>query len=152
MARFLRPMIVDIRPAADSANCYFYQHHTGQILLCITPKPPIPGMDHRETSIFLPQAAQRALAIMPCLQHIKMRRTWRGSYPMTPDGAPIVGEVNGLEGYLQAVGMCGQGFMLGPGLAVLLRQWITGVDADAARETLAPLTLYRDFSKKEKLR
>jgi sarcosine oxidase subunit beta len=152
VARFLHPMIVDIRPAVDSSNCYFYQHHTGQVLLCITPRPPIPGMDHRETSIFLPQAAKRVLEIMPCLRHIKVRRTWRGSYPMTPDGAPIVGEVNGLEGYLNAVGMCGQGFMLGPGLAVLLRQWITGVDAASARDILAPLTLYRDFSTKEKLR
>jgi len=71
---------------------------------------------------------------------------------MTPDGAPIVGEVNGLEGYLNAVGMCGQGYMLGPGLAVLLRHWITGEDAAHAKETLAPLTLYRDFGKKEKLK
>lgn len=152
VARFLRPMIVDIRPAADSSNCYFYQHHTGQILLCITPRPPIPGLDHRETSIFLPQVAKRVLEIMPCLQPIKVRRTWRGSYPMTPDGAPIVGEVNGLEGYLNAVGMCGQGFMLGPGLAVLLRKWITGDDAAKAREILAPLSLYRDFGKTEKLK
>ena len=92
------------------------------------------------------------LEIMPCLQNIKVRRTWRGLYPMTPDGAPIVGEVDGLEGYLNAVGMCGQGFMLGPGLAVLLRQWITGEDSAPAKETLAPLSLYRDFGKKEKLK
>jgi sarcosine oxidase subunit beta len=71
---------------------------------------------------------------------------------MTPDGAPIVGGVNGLEGYINAVGMCGQGFMLGPGLAVLLRQWITTVDAAQAKEILAPVSLYRDFGKKEKLK
>jgi sarcosine oxidase subunit beta len=152
VARFIRPMIVDIRPAGNSSNYYFYQHHTGQILFCITPVPPITGMDHRETSIFLPQVAKRMLEIMPCLQHIKVRRTWRGSYPMTPDGTPIVGEVHGLDGYFNAVGMCGQGFMLGPGLAVLLRKWITGDDAATAKEVLAPLTLYRDFSKTEKLK
>jgi len=71
---------------------------------------------------------------------------------MTPDGAPIVGEVQGLDGYLNAVGMCGQGYMLGPGLAVYLRQWITGEDEDEARRVLAPLSLYRDFGKKEKLK
>jgi sarcosine oxidase subunit beta len=152
VAPFLRPMVVDIRPTDDSANYYFYQHHTGQIIFCITPNPPIVGLDHRETSVFLPQVAKRMLEIMPCLQNIKVRRTWRGSYPMTPDGAPIVGEVNGLEGYLNAVGMCGQGYMLGPGLAVLLRHWITGEGAVQAKETLAPLTLYRDFGKKEKLK
>jgi sarcosine oxidase subunit beta len=152
VARFLKPMVVDIRPTNDSTNYYFYQHSTGQIIFCITPNPQIFGMDHRETSVFLPQVAKRMLEIMPSLQNIKVRRTWRGSYPMTPDGAPIVGEVNGLEGYLNAVGMCGQGYMLGPGLAVLLRQWITGEDAAHAKETLAPLTLYRDFGKKEKLK
>jgi sarcosine oxidase subunit beta len=152
VAAFLKPMVVDIRPTDDSANYYFYQHHTGQIVFCITPNPPIVGLDHRETSIFLPQVAKRMLEIMPCLQNIKVRRTWRGSYPMTPDGAPIVGEVEGLKGYLNAVGMCGQGYMLGPGLAVLLRHWITGEDAANAKEILAPLSLYRDFGKKEKLK
>jgi sarcosine oxidase subunit beta len=152
VAPFLGPMVVDIRPTDNSSNYYFYQHHTGQIIFCITPNPQIFGMDHRETSIFLPQVAKRMLEIMPCLQNIKVRRTWRGSYPMTPDGAPIVGEVNGLEGYLNAVGMCGQGFMLGPGLAVLMRHWITGEGAEQAKETLAPLSLYRDFGKKEKLK
>ncbi len=152
VAAFLKPMVVDIRPTDDSSNYYFYQHHTGQIIFCITPNPQIFGMDHRETSVFLPQVAKRMLEIMPRLQNIKVRRTWRGSYPMTPDGAPIVGEVNGLEGYLNAVGMCGQGYMLGPGLAVYLRQWITGEDAAKARQMLAPLSLYRDFGKKEKLK
>jgi sarcosine oxidase subunit beta len=152
IATFMQPMVVDIRPTDDSANYYFYQHHTGQIIFCITPNPPIVGMDRRETSVFLPQVAKRMLEVMPCLKNIKVRRTWRGLYPMTPDGAPIVGEVKGIEGYLNAVGMCGQGYMLGPGLATFLRQWIIGNDAAGAKEVLAPLSLYRDFSGKEKLK
>jgi sarcosine oxidase subunit beta len=46
----------------------------------------------------------------------RVRRTWRGLYPMTPDGLPIVGWSKQVEGYLLAVGMCGQGFMLGMGV------------------------------------
>ncbi len=152
VAPFLNPMVIDIRPTSDSANYYFYQHHTGQIVFCITPNPPIVGMDRRETSVFLPQVARRMIDIMPCLKNIKVRRTWRGLYPMTPDGAPIVGEVEGLEGYMQAIGMCGQGYMTGPGLAVYLRQWITGKGAPEAKEILAPLTLYRSFGSVEKLK
>lgn len=152
VAPFLNPMVIDIRPTDDSANYYFYQHHTGQIVFCITPNPSIVGMDRRETSVFLPQVARRMLDIMPCLKNIKVRRTWRGLYPMTPDGAPIVGEVEGLEGYMQAIGMCGQGFMTGPGLAVYLKQWITGDGAAEAKELLAPLTLYRSFGSVEKLK
>lgn len=152
VAPFLAPMVVDIRPAEGSANYYFYQHHTGQIVFCITPYPPILGADRRETSVFLPQVARRMLDIMPRLKNLKVRRTWRGLYPMTPDGVPIVGEVEELKGYMNAVGMCGQGYMLGPGLAVYLRQLITGEMDQEAREVLGQLSLYRDFAGQETLK
>jgi sarcosine oxidase subunit beta len=152
VAHFLDPMIVDIRPVEGSANYYFYQHHTGQIVFCITPYPPIIGTDRRETSVFLPQVAQRMLGVMPRLRNIKVRRTWRGLYPMTPDGAPIVGEVKGLRGYINAVGMCGQGYMLGPGLAVYLRQLLTGEMDQEAHEVLDQLSLQRDFGGEEALK
>jgi sarcosine oxidase subunit beta len=152
VAHFLDPMIVDIRPAEGSANYYFYQHHTGQIVFCITPYPPIIGTDRRETSVFLPQVAQRMLGVMPRLRNLKVRRTWRGLYPMTPDGAPIVGEVKGLQGYINAVGMCGQGYMLGPGLAVYLRQLLTGGMDQEAHEVLDQLSLHRDFGDEEALK
>jgi len=158
VAPFLRPMVVDIRPLeptpemAGSANYYFYQHHTGQIIFCITPNPPILGTDTRETSIFLPQVSRRMINLMPRLRNIRVRRTWRGLYPMTPDGSPIVGEVEAVQGYLNAVGMCGQGFMLGPGLAVYLRKLIMQeVDAET-QEILDKLSLYREFAKAEKLK
>ncbi|RPI31834.1 MAG: FAD-binding oxidoreductase [Chloroflexota bacterium] len=152
VAPFLKPMVVDIRPVEGSANYYFYQHHTGQIIFCITPNPPIVGTDTRETSVFLPQVTRRMLEIMPCLKNIKVRRTWRGQYPNTPDGAPIVGEVEGLQGYLLAVGMCGQGYMLGPGLAVYLRQLITSQMDNDTRMIMEQLKLDRDFGKKEALK
>lgn len=152
VARFLGPMLVDIRPVEGSANYYFYQHQTGQIIFCITPHPPILGRDCRETSMFLPQVARRILDVVPRLRYIKVRRTWRGLYPNTPDGAPIVGEVEGIQGYLNAVGMCGQGYMLGPGLAYYLCQMITGEGMEESRRVLGPLTLHRDFGQKETLK
>ena len=158
VAPFLRPMVVDIRPLeptpemAGSANYYFYQHRTGQIIFCITPNPPILGTDTRETSIFLPQVSRRMINLMPRLRNIRVRRTWRGLYPMTPDGSPIVGEVEGVQGYLNAVGMCGQGFMLGPGLAVYLRKLITQDVDEETQEILDKLSLYREFAKAEKLK
>ncbi len=152
VAPFLGPMVVDIHPSENSANYYFYQNHTGQIIFCITPTPSIPGMDRRESSGFLPLVTRRMINLMPCLRNIKVRRTWRGLYPMTPDGQPIVGQLNGISGYLNAVGMCGQGFMLGPGLAVALRNWITGDDIESSTKLLAPYSLYRDFGGTEQLK
>ncbi|MDH7487459.1 MAG: FAD-binding oxidoreductase [Anaerolineae bacterium] len=152
VARFLEPMVVDTRPAQGSKNYYFYQHKPGPVVFCITPEPPIVGTDRRETSAFLPMIARRMVDLMPRLANIRVRRTWRGLYPMTPDGFPIVGRARELEGYIHAVGMCGQGFMLGPGLATCLVKIVQGSLTPEDEEVLAGLTPYRDFGGEEKLK
>lgn len=152
VARFLEPMVVDIRPAEGSKNYYFYQHQPGPIVFCITPEPPIVGTDRRETSVFLPMIAQRMVDLMPKLANIKVRRTWRGLYPMTPDGSPIVGRVRELEGYVHAVGMCGQGYMLGPGVGALLAHLVQDDLTPQDEEALKELSPYREFGGEEKLK
>ncbi len=152
VARFMHPMVVDIRPAPGSTNYYFYQHYTGQIVFCITPSPNLWGEDRRETSSFLPMVAQRMVDLMPRLANIRVRRTWRGLYPMTPDGSPLVGWSKEIEGYLLAVGMCGQGFMLGPGLGELLARMALRQETADDAETLAILSPYREFKGMEKLK
>ncbi len=149
---FLRPMVVDIRPTEDSANYYFYQHATGQIVFCITPSPPIVGTDRRETSVFLPQVARRMVDLIPRLRYIKVRRTWRGLYPMTPDGFPIVGKEPGLDGFIHAVGMCGQGYMLGPGLGPLLVRVVKDELDEQDIQVLNGLRPNRQFRGQEKLK
>jgi sarcosine oxidase subunit beta len=151
--RFLGPMVVDIKPDEESANYYFYQLRTGQVVFCITPRPLVPGFDRRETSAFLPLVARRMVGIMPSLANIRVRRTWRGLYPMTPDGSPIVGWSPAVEGYLLAIGMCGQGFMLGPGLGELLARVVSGTDLSSDdQETLEILSPTRDFEGTEHLK
>ena len=152
VALFLRPMLVDIRPTENSTNYYFYQHATGQIVFCITPSPPIVGADRRETSVFLPQVTRRMVNLVPRLRHLKVRRTWRGLYPMTPDGFPIVGQAPELAGYIHAVGMCGQGYMIGPGLGPLLVRLVQGNLDENDHEILHGLRPERHFSGQEKLK
>lgn len=152
VAPFLKPMIVDISPGPGSSNYYFYQHLTGQIIFCITPSPNIWGFDVEETSSFLPMVSKRMIDLMPRLKNIRVRRTWRGLYPMTPDGAPIIGRVKEVEGFIQAVGMCGQGFMLGPGVGELLTRLITNHLQDADHQTLEILSPYRQFAGQELLK
>ncbi len=150
--RFFDPLIVDIRPVTGSSNFYFYQHFTGQIIFCVTPEPPIWGYDDRETSSFLPLAASRIVEVMPRLKNIRVRRTWRGLYPMTPDGNPILGWAPNLQGYLLAVGLCGQGFMLGPGMAELLVRLLQNNLTSSDQEILAALSPTRSFANKEMLK
>lgn len=152
VAPFLRPMVVDIRPGPGSANVYFYQHKSGQVIFCITPAPSIWGDDRGETSTFLPLVAPRLIDLMPRLASLRVRRTWRGMYPMTPDGSPIVDWAPEVEGLLHAVGMCGQGFMLGPGVGELLARMVTGNLSVEDAEVLRALALKRAFTTEEALK
>lgn len=152
VAPFLKPMIVDISPGPGSSNYYFYQHLTGQIIFCITPSPNIWGFDVEETSSFLPMVSRRMVDLMPRLKNIRVRRTWRGLYPMTPDAMPIIGRAKEIDGFIQAVGMCGQGFMLGPGVGELVTRLVSGDFLDTDAQTLEILSPYRQFAGQEMLK
>jgi sarcosine oxidase subunit beta len=95
--------------------------------------------------------SQRMVGVMPRLKNLRVRRTWRGLYPMTPDGFPIVGWAEKVEGYLLAVGMCGQGFMLGPGLGELLARLVQDDLEPEDHEVLEHLSPHRSFKEEEKL-
>ncbi len=146
VARFFGPMVVDMRKRPGSANFYFYQNHEGQVCFCYTPEPPILGIDNRSTSEFLPHCSKRMLEVFPRLKYLKVRRTWRGQYPMTPDGFPIVGYKEECSNMLHAVGMCGQGFMLGPAMGELVSRICTSQCDDKDNKVLQSFDPYRDFS------
>ena len=155
--KFFSPMVVDIRPCIDekfgnSKNYYFYQNNEGKIIFCLTPNPSILGIDRRETSSFLPQITKRMVQLLPRLKNIKIRRTWRGLYPMTHDGNPLLGKIEEISGYVNAVGMCGQGFMLGPGLGELLSRIVTEKITPGDELILNNLTPKRDFFDEEGLK
>jgi len=149
--RFFEPMIVDIRPEPGSVNYYFYQNAENQIVFCITPEPKIVGKDIDNTSVFLPQVVERMVKLYPRLRNIRVRRTWRGLYPMTPDGFPIVNFPNEFKNLLLGVGMCGQGYMLGPGLGEILSEIIFDKEEKYC-DILNQLSLYREFSGNELLK
>lgn len=71
---------------------------------------------------------------------------------MTPDGFPIVGWSKEVEGFLLAVGMCGQGYMLGPGLGELLTRMVIQSPLPQDDEILSILSPYREFAGQEKLK
>ncbi|HAQ61100.1 TPA: sulfurtransferase [Candidatus Delongbacteria bacterium] len=148
---FFRPMVVDLRSDLQSANFYYYQNEGGQIIFCVTPKPQIFGKDTDSTSEFLPLISRRIIELHPRLKNIRVRRTWRGLYPMTPDGFPIVGRTKELSNLFLAVGMCGQGFMLGPGLGKIISEILVS-KTDKYNFILDQLSLYRQFAGNEMLK
>ncbi len=144
IAPFLDPLVVDLRPGIEgrTANFYFGQNSEGQIIFCYTPIKPIVGTDRESTSEFMPIVARRLISVIPRLRHALVRRIWRGLYPMTPDGLPIVDRSPDHDGVALAVGMCGQGFMMGPGVARLVTSLL--LDDEPSIDAAAATTLRFD--------
>ena len=150
-------MIVDLRPLKDtatqySANFYFYHNNEGQVIFCLTPQHLMKGNASESTSIFLPHVAKRMVSLFPKLANLKVRRTWRGQYPMTPDGFPIVGETRTFPNFINAIGMCGQGYMIGPGIGELLTRIVTCELTGDDMDVLKHFNLYRNFSGAEQFK
>jgi sarcosine oxidase subunit beta len=148
--------VVDLRPGAEgkTANFYFAQTKEGPIIFCYTPKNIFVGTDRESTSEFLPVVSRRLIGLLPRLKNVLVRRIWRGLYPMTPDGLPICDQVDQVEGLYLAVGMCGQGFMMGPGIARNLTHLIAYGSPLIAPSIFSTLSFGRNFgtAKTEKLK
>jgi len=69
--------------------------------------------------------AQRAIAFFPKLSGVNVIRSFAGLRPYTPDGVPILGRVQGIEGFLMAAGHGGDGVALAPITGKLVAEIIT---------------------------
>ncbi len=147
IAHFLAPLVVDMRPGPEgkTANFYFGQNKEGQIIFCYTPKEIFPGTNRESLSEFLPTLSSRMVFLLPRLKNLLIRRIWRGCYPMTPDGVPIIDYAPGMSGLILAVGMCGQGLMLGPGVGVNITSLIVNHKPLISAEAHACFRYDRDF-------
>jgi len=114
------PMLVDYRPDGG----YFVQRVTGQFIGCFTPEKQIPGTSTDSTLEFLKEMSRRMCRLVPALENVSILRQWAGSYCMTPDGNPLVGETE-VSGFYVCTGMSGHGFMLGPAITSFLSNYIT---------------------------
>jgi sarcosine oxidase subunit beta len=156
LKQFLNPLVVDIRPGEEgkTANFYFGQNAEGPIIFCYTPIKLFTGEDRRCTSEFMPIMARRLVDLIPRLKNVTIRRLWRGLYPMTPDGIAVVGKPSNIDGFYLGIGMCGQGFMMGPGVGFNLASLITKGKPAINKEVFDLLSPDRDFysGKKEALK
>jgi len=108
------------------------------------------GEDRRSTSEFMPVIARRLVDLIPRFKNLLVRRLWRGLYPMTPDGVPVVGASEKVKGFYMGIGMCGQGFMLGPGVGRNLANLIAHGKPLLERKVFDMLSPERDFYREKK--
>jgi sarcosine oxidase subunit beta len=72
------------------------------------------GYDTRVTYDGIKEILKNAARLVPALKELNIIRVMAGLRPYTPDGLPLIGWVNGLEGLFIAAGHEGDGIALSP--------------------------------------
>lgn len=117
----LDPMLMSF-----SIGIYCQQTPHGSLIMGIgDPKEP-KGYDTGHSWDFLHEMASIITRLLPVLRLVRVVRQWSGLYTVTPDAHPILGSLPGLDGYYQAVGFSGHGFMLAPMVGQLIAEMATG--------------------------
>lgn len=106
---FLKPMVADL-----TDGLYFSQSGRGEIIGGVSNDNVPKDIDMRSSAEFLALYSGSLLRTCPRLGGVKVLRQWAGCYDLTPDQNPIVGEVDEVEGFYQASGFMGHGFMMSP--------------------------------------
>jgi glycine/D-amino acid oxidase-like deaminating enzyme len=70
--------------------------------------------------------ARQAIGLFPCLNGVRLMRTYLGFRPATPDGLPIIGRDTSIPGLLHATGHEGAGIGLAEGTAEAIEDLVLG--------------------------
>lgn len=109
-------------PGAPDVGLLVQQNRTGHVLLggsrlASTREDPEGFEVTREI-------ARRAASVVPALASVPLAGVWSGVRPMSRDGLPLIGWLDGADGFFVAGGHGGQGVMLGGGTGRLAAQMI----------------------------
>ena len=88
------------------------QTHDGQILIGATRE--FVGYNKNTTHEALRAILRNATRLVPALKSIHAIRSFAGLRPYTPDGLPLLGQVEGIQGFIMAAGHEGDGIALSP--------------------------------------
>ena len=106
---WLKPLVADL-----TDGLYFSQSTRGEIVGGIGQERVPHGINQQSSHAFLGLYARSLVRVCPILGQVKVLRQSAGCYDLTPDANPIVGPVDEIEGFIQASGFMGHGFMMAP--------------------------------------
>jgi glycine/D-amino acid oxidase-like deaminating enzyme len=95
------------------------------------------GFRSEVTSAGLARIFAATVVLCPSLIRSKVKRTWAGLRPMTPDGLPIIGGEPLLEGLWYATGHGRNGILLAGITGLLVRQLVNREAPSAALQAFA---------------
>lgn len=96
------------------------------------------GFQPEVTSAGLARIFASTMALCPGLMREKVRRSWAGLRPITPDGLPIIGREPLLNGLWYATGHGRNGILLAGITGVLIRQFLSGQQTLSSLRAFSP--------------
>ena len=108
----LKP-ILSATISSPKLHAYAYQTDRGEVVIG-GPVDPYSTFSHKSTLFMLEELATSVLELLPCLRDVNVLRQWTGLCDMTPDYAPIIGCVDGLDGLVLNCGWGTWGFKAAP--------------------------------------
>jgi len=121
----------------EFASGLYMHRESGGVLLGMADPKDGPGFDDSVNWEFLPDVVERAMERLPLLERAAIRTAWGGLYEDTPDKHPIVGRIDGVDGFVSAAGFSGHGVMHAPAIGELVAELIvdgrTSLDLGALR-------------------
>lgn len=110
----------------STSDCYIAQKDNGEILIGSTTEEE--GFDTTCTLSAMRELSTGAVRCLPPLKNVSIKRTWAGLRPGTPDEIPILGAVEGTDGYLNACGHFRTGILTSAITGEILRALVRGID------------------------
>lgn len=115
---FLDPMLVDL-----GNGLYCSQAMRGELVGGLG-YPPHRGPSWSSTLDFLQGFAAAIQRLLPAMGGVNVLRQWAGSYDMSPDHKPIIGQVPDVDDFYVACGLAGHGFMIAPMVGQLVAELV----------------------------
>nr|WP_314263675.1 cyanide-forming glycine dehydrogenase subunit HcnC [uncultured Moellerella sp.] len=111
-----------LRGSITTSDCYIVQKDNGEILIGSTTEDK--GFDVSTTLPEIRGLVQGAIRCIPELKDINIKRSWAGLRPGSPDELPILGPMEGIDGYLNACGHFRTGILTSAITGVLINQLV----------------------------
>lgn len=112
------------------------QTKNGNLLLGSTRE--FTGFDTQNTLEGIQKIIQQTANLLPALKNLDLIRCFAGLRPYTSDGMPLLGPVEGLEGFVMAAGHEGDGIALSPITGKLIAQMIMDGKTDFPLDAFSP--------------
>jgi len=114
------PMTIDF-----STGFYFHPEGPG-LLFGMADRDQPAGFEHEIKPDWLERVSEEIGRRAPALLDVGVAGGWTGFYEVTPDHNALIGESTEVNRFLYATGFSGHGFLQGPAVGELLRDFVLG--------------------------